>query len=240
MVLFCLTIVRNVILRLQRQIDMGELPRYSEWNDFTSENATVQSFFSRCQRHQFFNLESIVTEIRVIFINLLAYVYLSPNQEEQELGAMVAKDALDLTRLVTRLTDTERYRQMIKQPESFYCLCAVKDGESQEYMVCCDGCSQWFHPFCIGFAETKYLNFLTTYKGQFVEVSEGRSFYCPKCCVGENAKKIELLTEEQVIQRGAVRLEVGDEMESQDVPSVTPTPIKEEIVDHDEKRIKVL
>lgn len=104
---------QNVILRLQRQIDMGELPRYSEWNDFTSENATVQSFFSRCQRHQFFNLESIVTEIRVIFINLLAYVYLSPNQEEQELGAMVAKDALDLTRLVTRLTDTERYRQMI-------------------------------------------------------------------------------------------------------------------------------
>lgn len=72
-------------------------------------------------------------------------------------------------------------------------------------------------------------------------MSEGRSFYCPKCCVGENAKKIELLTEEQVIQRGAVRLEVGDEMEmSRQFQVSLPSPINEEIVDHDEKRIKVL
>lgn len=231
---------KNVILQLQRRIDLGELPRYSEWYGFTAENATIQSFFARCQHHQFFNLESIVTEIRVIYINLLAYLYLSQRKEEQELAAMVAKDALDLTCFVTRITDTERYRQMLKQPETFYCLCAVKDGESQEYMVCCDGCLQWFHPFCIGYAETKYLNYLTTYGGKFVEVSEGKSFYCPKCYVGENANKVELLTEEEVIARGAVRLEVVDETESQETANITPTPIMGEENDHDEKRVKTL
>ena len=227
---------KNVVLRLQRRIDEGQLPRYSEWLGFTPDNATVQSFFSRCQRRQFFNLESVVTEIRVIYINLLAYLYLSPNPEDQAIASAVAEDAFALTCLVTRLTDTERYREMMREPTHFYCLCGIRDGESQEYMVGCDGCGQWFHPFCIGYAETRYLNYLTTYGGKYVEVSEGKSFYCPKCCMGENAKKMELLTEAEVIARHAVRLEAPEVSETS-VSASPATSVKEG--EYQEKRVKL-
>ena len=225
---------KNVVLSLQRRIDQGLLPRYSEWLGFTPDNATVQSFFSRCQRRQFFNLESVVTEIRVIYINLLAYLYLSPNPEDQAIASAVAEDAFGLTCLVTRLTDVERYREMMREPTHFYCLCGIRDGESQEYMVGCDGCGQWFHPFCIGYAETRYLNYLTTYGGKYVEVSEGKSFYCPKCCMGENAKKMELLTEAEVIARHAVRL---DAPEAETVSASPATSVKEG--EYQEKRVKL-
>ena len=103
-------------------------------------------------------------------------------------------------------------------------------------MVGYDGCGQWFHPFCIGYAETRYLNYLTTYGGKYVEVSEGKSFYCPKCCMGENAKKMELLTEAEVIARHAVRLEAPEVSETS-VSASPATSVKEG--EYQEKRVKL-
>ena len=61
----------------------------------------------------------------------------------------------------------------------------------------------WFHSDCLGYAECKYLGFLTMYGGRFVDVNdEAAQFYCPNCCVGDTMNKMTILTEEEVIARG--------------------------------------
>ena len=69
----------------------------------------------------------------------------------------------------------------------------------------CDGCGMWFHSDCLGYAECKYLGFLTMYGGRFVDVNdEAAQFYCPNCCVGDTMNRMTILTEEEVIARGGV------------------------------------
>ena len=87
----------------------------------------------------------------------------------------------------------------------------------------------WFHPFCIGFAETKYYGFLTTYDNKYIDVrADSGCFFCPMCYEGENAQKMRLFTEEEVIATGAAKVAHYHENDVLSAMDVEETPIASE------------
>ena len=224
---FLLDDANNLLLKIQRQIDAHLLPRHADWRGYTLDNGTLQSFYRRCKKRGFFQVHDLVIEIREMYLGLLSYCYPSPDPEKQAVARLVCNDANELTRLMIQLENPVFFAHYLKTTE-VYCVCMTTDGTS-EFMVGCDACGRWFHPFCIGFAETKYFGFLTTYDRKFVDVREDTGcFFCPMCYAGENAAKMRLYSEAEVVAMGAKVIPGYQESESvEEVSSAR----KESVVD---------
>ena len=210
---FLMDDANNLLLKIQRQIDGHLLPQHADWRGYTLDNGTLQSFYRRCKKRGFFQVHDLVIEIREIYLGLLSYCYPSSDPEKQAIAKLVCNDANELTKLMIQLDNPLYYTHYLKNTE-VYCVCMTTDGTS-EFMVGCDACGRWFHPFCIGFAETKYFGFLTTYDGKFVDVREDSGcFFCPMCYSGENTSKMQLYSEAEVVAMGAKVLPGYQESES--------------------------
>ena len=224
---FLLDDANNLLLKIQRQIDAHLLPRHADWRGYTLDNGTLQSFYRRCKKRGFFQVHDLVIEIREMYLGLLSYCYPSPDPEKQAVAKLVCNDANELTRLMIQLENPVFFAHYLKTTE-VYCVCMTTDGTS-EFMVGCDACGRWFHPFCIGFAETKYFGFLTTYDRRFVDVREDTGcFFCPMCYAGENAAKMRLYSEAEVVAMGAKVIPGYQESESvEEVSSVQKESVVE-------------
>ena len=193
----------NVLLKIQALIDEKKLPIYGNWKGYSVANGTIQAFFRHYRRRSYYQPQQLLFNIREIYLSLLSYCYPSVDAEKQAIAKLVMKDALELTDLTSQLLDPDRFRITKESPEKVYCVCRTLEWENTEFLVQCDGCGMWFHSDCLGYAECKYLGFLTMYGGRFVDVNdEAAQFYCPNCCVGDTMNKMTILTEEEVIARG--------------------------------------
>ena len=228
---FLLDDANNLLLKIQRQIDAHLLPVHADWRGYTLDNGTLQSFYRRCKKRGFFQVHDLVIEIREMYLGLLSYCYPSPDPEKQAVAKLVCNDANELTRLMIQLENPVFFAHYLKTTE-VYCVCMTTDGTS-EFMVGCDACGRWFHPFCIGFAETKYFGFLTTYDRRFVDVREDTGcFFCPMCYAGENAAKMRLYSEAEVVAMGAKVIPGYQESESvEEVSSVQKESVAEQVPD---------
>ncbi|TRY66539.1 hypothetical protein DNTS_015918 [Danionella cerebrum] len=54
-------------------------------------------------------------------------------------------------------------------PNALYCICRQK--HNKRFMICCDGCEEWFHGDCVGIPEAR---------GRLME-RNGEEYVCPKC-----------------------------------------------------------
>lgn len=207
----------NILLKLQKHIENGDLPRYANWTDYTVDNGTIESFYQKCKKRA--NPADIILSIREIYLSLLSYMYPSLDPFNQGIAKSVIHDAYDLTKLLYRIDNPLRYQKIVNENIPTYCVCMVTDGESDEFMVGCDGCGVWYHPFCIGYSTSKFYGFLSTYDQKYIDVREESSscFFCPNCYTGENIWKMRLLSEEEVISLGGKRIEPDPEPEIQPV-----------------------
>ena len=193
----------NVLLKIQAQIDEKKLPIYGNWKGYSVANGTIQSFFRHYRRRSYYQPQQLLMNIREIYLTLLSYCYPSRDAERQAIAKLVMEDALALTDLTSQLLDPDRYRITKESPEKVYCLCRTLEWENTEFLVQCDRCGMWFHSDCLGYAECKYLGYLTMYGGKFVDVNdEAAQFYCPTCCTGDTMSRMTILTEEEVIAKG--------------------------------------
>ena len=196
----------NVLLKIQAQIDNKQVPIFANWKEYTAKNGTIQAFFRRCNKRAHYQPNDLLLEIREIYLTLLCYNYPSSNPSSQMIAKLVTEDALELTKLTNRLLNPSRYQVISDNPDKTYCICMVLEWESDDFMVQCDGCEKWFHAECLGYAACKYLGYLSLYGGMYVDVThDDAHFYCPVCYCGDNVGKMLILTEAQVIERGAVK-----------------------------------
>ena len=216
----------NLLLAIQSQIDSHQLPVYEDWHGYNVDNGTLQSLFRRCKKRGFFKVEDLVVEIREMYLGLLSYCYPSLDPKKQAIAKLVCEDASELTKVMMSIDNPAFLVNYLKS--EVYCVCMTHDGSS-EFMVGCDACGLWFHPFCIGFAETKYYGFLTTYDNKYIDVrADSGCFFCPMCYEGENAQKMRLFTEEEVIATGAAKVAHYHENDVLSAMDVEETPIASE------------
>ena len=70
----------------------------------------------------------------------------------------------------------------VKMSKRLFCVCRQPDDN--RFMVCCDGCEDWFHPPCIGLTE------------KFVKDIE--HFLCSECELRNKRKGSPLMKEEVI------------------------------------------
>lgn len=66
-------------------------------------------------------------------------------------------------------SDTKQEKRGQLKTEELFCVCRKPHGN--RFMICCDGCEEWFHGDCVG---------ITTERGRHMEKA-GEDYTCPKC-----------------------------------------------------------